>query len=140
MNYKIVYFTRTGSCKRIADKISKRLNCDTVEITDDKNWKGFIGFFKAGYYTITNKNVNIELNGTIEEKDSIIVVTPLWAGSIPPATRLFLEGRNLNDINLVIVSSGSNIKSKPNCKSINEIINKLKNENEIINELLSKLD
>ncbi|BEP28177.1 flavodoxin family protein [Helicovermis profundi] len=139
MNYKVVYFTRTGSCKRVADKISKELNCDKVELCDDKNWKGFIGFFKAGYYTSKNKNVKIELKGNIEDKDNIIVVSPLWAGSLPPATRLFLEDRKLEEIDLVLVSGGSFIKNKPNCKSISEITNKLKNEDKVVSELVSKL-
>jgi len=55
LNYKVVYFSRSNTSKRIAEGISKKLNCSIVQVTDDKNWDGLFGFIKAGFYSSTNK-------------------------------------------------------------------------------------
>jgi len=59
MNYKVVYFTRTGNSKRVAEKIANKLSCETIQITDNINWKGILGFLKGGYYSSKNRNVGV---------------------------------------------------------------------------------
>lgn len=69
MNLKIVYFTRTGTSKRVAEKITKLLSCGIVQIEDNINWKGFFGYLKAGFYSSTNRNVAIEINGILKNTE-----------------------------------------------------------------------
>ena len=38
MGIKVVYFTRSGSSERVAEKIAKGLSTKTIKITDDLNW------------------------------------------------------------------------------------------------------
>jgi flavodoxin len=40
MELQVVYFTRTGNSKRVAEKIAKKLNVSIIEIKDNKSWKG----------------------------------------------------------------------------------------------------
>lgn len=89
MNYKVVYFTRTGTNKRIAQSISSKLSCEAIQITDSMNWKGVLGFLKGGYYASKNKSVDIKINGSLDYADELIVVTPLWAGGVAPAIKTF---------------------------------------------------
>lgn len=139
MNYKVVYFTRTGNNKRIAEKISKILLINTIEITDNKNWDGILGFIKGGFYSSSNKEVEIEVHGKIDNTDEIILIAPLWADKICPAVREFLKNRTLYNIHLVISSNGSNLKERLPFKSINEIIRSKKNEDEVIENLIKNL-
>lgn len=139
MNYKVVYFTRTGTNKRVAESISNKLSCESIQITDNMNWKGFLGFLKGGYYASKNKDVDIKINGNLDGADEIIVVTPLWAGGVAPAIKAFLKTTSLNKIHLVVTSKGSNIKDPSGFKTVSEIVKSNKNEDVIINKLVNSL-
>ena len=139
MNYKVVYFTRTETSKKVAEKIAKKLACEVIEITDNKNWKGVLGFIKGGYYASTNKDVDIKIHGNLEGMDELIVVTPLWAGGGAPAIRTFLKTTTLEKIHLVVTSKGSEIKNPSGYKSVTSIVRSKGNEETLINNLVSSL-
>ena len=123
MKYRAVFFTRTNNSKRIAEKISEKLSCEAIQITDNKNWKGILGFIKAGYYSSTNKSVDIEVLGNLDAVDEYIVATPLWAGGIAPATRTFLKTIPIDKVHLVVTSDGSHVKNRSGYLSVSDITN-----------------
>ncbi|MBC7960795.1 MAG: flavodoxin family protein, partial [Vallitaleaceae bacterium] len=41
---KVVYFSRTGNSKRVAEKIAQKIGSHVSVLTDDKNWKGLLGY------------------------------------------------------------------------------------------------
>ena len=139
VNYKVVYFTRTGNSKRVAEKIANKLSCETIQITDNMDWKGILGFIKGGYYASQNKHVDIKIHGNLNIADEFIVVTPLWAGRETPAIRTFLKTITLDKIHLVVTSNGSNIKERSGFKSVSDIVKNKNNEDGIINTLVSSL-
>lgn len=139
MNYKVVYFTRSGNSKRIAEKIAGKLSCDIIQITDNMNWIGVFGFLKGGYYSSKNKDVEIKTSKNIEAYDELVVVSPLWAGGVVPAVKVFLKTVPQDKVNLVITSSGSNIKNRSGYKSVSDIVKSRNNEDVIISNLLSSL-
>ena len=139
MNYKVVYFTRTGISKRVAEKIANKLSCEVVQITDNMNWKGILGFIKGGYYATKNKTVDIKIHGNLADTDELIVVSPLWAGVVVPAIKTFFETTTLNRIHLVVTSGGSTIKDPSGFKSVSDIVKSKNNEDGVINDLVSGL-
>lgn len=88
MSYKVVYFTRTGTSRKIAEKIADKLTCEIIEISDNMKWNGIIGFIRGGYYSVTDKQIDYHLKGNITEYDDIIAVSPMWAGKPAPTMRL----------------------------------------------------
>lgn len=139
MNYKVVYFTRTGTNKRLAEKISKKLNCEVVEVTDNMNWQGLFGFIKGGYYASKNKPVEITIHGNFEDADELVVISPLWAGGVSPAIRTFLKGRDLSKIHLVVSSNGSKTKLRESYHTVTDVVRSQKNEDELIEEFAINL-
>jgi len=139
VKYKVVFFTRTNNCKRVAEKISDKLACEAILITDNMNWKGILGFIKAGYYSSTNKNVDIKVLGNLDVVDEYIVVTPLWAGGIAPATRTFLKTTPIDKVHLVVTSNGNHVKNRSGYKSVSDITKNNNNEELIINDLVKSL-
>lgn len=139
MKCKVVYFTRTGTSRRVAEKVAKKLSCEVIQITDNMNWKGVLGFLKGGYYSSTNRNVDISINGKINSADELIVISPLWAGNVVPAIRVFLKNISLDKVNLVVTSNGSNIKNRLGFKSVSDIVRSKENEDVIINDLVNSL-
>ena len=139
MKYQVVFFPRTNNSKRIAEKISKGLSCDVVQITDNMNWKGIIGFFKAGYYSAMNKNVDIDILGNINTADEYVVVTPLWAGGFAPAIKVFLKKIHKEKVHLVVSSDGTHTKDRSGYKSVIDITKINKNEDLAISNFINIL-
>jgi len=144
MNTVVLFFSRTGTSKRVATKIADGLKLKPIEITDDKNWNGILGYIKGGYYSSTNKSVNIKVNGAFKDADQYVVVSPLWAGGPAPTVREFLKQVPLNKVNLVLTCKGSNIESALSkyessvgkLKAGFGIVQRLNNENKCIEEII----
>ena len=49
MNTLVVYYSRTGKTKFVAEKVATKLKAEIEEVLDLKNRSGRIGFLKAGY-------------------------------------------------------------------------------------------
>jgi hypothetical protein len=139
MKYKVVYFTRTNYSKKVAEKIANKLSCEAIQITDNKNWKGFLGFMKAGFYSSINKPVEIEILGNLKPADETIVVAPLWAGGLAPAARAFLKTIPLDKVHLVVTSDSSHLKNRSGYRSVSDIAKNNKDEDQVIDALVRSL-
>jgi flavodoxin len=140
MSKKIVYFSRSGNAKRIAEKISGGIeSSEIVEITTDVSWKYFLGFIKGGFYTSTDKDLDITLSSPIETTDEIILVAPLWAGKACQPARMFLKKYD-NKTDILLTSSATISSEKYEIGSVVSsfsITKKLKNEDAIIEEIVA---
>ena len=140
----VLFFSRTGTSERIATKIAEGLGISPMRITDDKNWNGILGYIKGGYYSSTNKSVNIKINGEYKDVDQYVVVSPLWAGGPTPAVCELLKQVPINKVNLVLTCNGSDIESAftkyekkvGKLKRHFGIVKRLKNENERIEDII----
>ena len=139
MNYKVVYFTRTGNSKRVAEKIANKLSCEALQITDNMNWKGVFGYLKGGYYASLNRDVDINIPENLDSDDELIVVTPMWAGGIAPDIKTFLKSTTLSKVHLVVTSLGSKLKDRSGFKSVTDIAKNKNDEDVIISNLVSNL-
>jgi len=139
MKYVVVYFTRTNTCKRVAEKISDRLPCEVIQITDNMNWKGIFGFIKAGYYSSIDKQVDIKILGNLDAVNEYIVVAPLWAGGLAPASRTLLKTLPIEKVHLVVTSIGNHVKNRSGYKSVTDITKNKRNEDLVIDSLVNSL-
>ena len=139
MNYKVVYFTRTGNSKRVAEKIASKLSCEALQITDNMNWKGGFGYLKGGYYASLNRDVDINIPENLDSADELIVVTSIWAGGIAPDIKAFLKNTTLNKVHLVVTSLGSILKDRAGFKSVCDIVKNKNDEDVIILNFVSNL-
>jgi len=140
MKRTVVYFTRTGTCRRIAKLIADRLSLETVEIRDNHNWNGFIGYWTAGFYSSTHREVEIHINGDVSNTGEFILVTPVWAGSIVPAVKAFLKKYPRKQVHLVVSYNGSRISDRADFISIFDIPKSEKNEDAVLSDLVSHIN
>jgi flavodoxin len=92
MKALVVYYSRTGTTQKVAEKITKQLHADIERIIDTKNRKGIIGYLLAGRDAMRRKLTAIDKIGKDPQKyDIIIIGTPLWGWQICPAVRTFIE-------------------------------------------------
>jgi flavodoxin len=91
MKTLVVYFSRTNTTKKVADELSKGLNCEIEELKDTKNRSGVIGYLSAGRDASLRKLTALEpLKNDIANYDLILVGTPVWSWNISVPVRTFL--------------------------------------------------
>jgi flavodoxin len=118
----IVYYSKTGNTKYVAQKIAEQLNGELSEISDKKNRKGKLNFVKSGYESIRKKLTEIEVNKKIDDYDFVIVGSPVWAGKIPPATRTFLVKNDFNNKKIAFFVTIGGDKPAKALEAMKEII------------------
>jgi flavodoxin len=97
MKCLLVFYSRTGRTKKIAELISTEINCEYEEIIDTKKRKGrFIGFVKSGFAATREKLTNNkEVQKDPELYDVVILGTPIWNKRMTPAIRTYItENKN----------------------------------------------
>lgn len=94
----VVYYSRTGTTKRVAEKIAQKLNADLEEIIDNKKRTGPIAFHTAGRDARAGNLTEIEpLKANLDDYSTTIIGTPNWWGNITPAIRTFIVENDLSD-------------------------------------------
>ena len=93
MKALLLFYSRTGTTRKVAGEISASLSCayDQEELVDRKKRTGIIGWLKGGRDAQTRKLTELEpLRHDPSCYDLVIVGTPVWAGKMTPAIRTFL--------------------------------------------------
>ncbi|MFH1248895.1 MAG: NAD(P)H-dependent oxidoreductase [archaeon] len=85
MKTLVVYYSRTGTTKKVASEIASILKCGIEEIIDLKNRSGPIGWINAGrdgMKKILSDISRIKKNPA--DYDLVIIGTPIWGGNVSP--------------------------------------------------------
>ena len=97
MKSLVVYYSRTGNAKFVAETIAAELGSDLEEIVDLKKRDGKLGYLSGGSDAARGKETKIaETKRSPAEYDLIIVGTPVWAGKLTPAIRTYLGKNDLS--------------------------------------------
>ncbi len=101
MKTLVVYYSRTGNTKMIAESISGSLDCDIEEIRDTEKRSGVIGYLKSGYEASRSKVSVIEdPKYDLSQYELLIIGTPVWAGKMSVPVRAYLQ-QNIDKIPLL---------------------------------------
>ena len=139
MKYAVIYFSRTGTSRGIAEKIANKLSVEPVEVTDNKDWDGALGYMRAVKHAMKNSDVTIQLHGQIGEAEEYVVVTPMWCGKITPAIRKLLQEVPKEKVHLIVSSGGMNLKERDGYVSVLDIMKSKNNEDQLIGEFIEGL-
>lgn len=105
----VVFYSRTGTTKKIALEISEKLNCDVEEIIDLKSRDGAMGYIGAG--RDVKKGVLTKIEDPKKdpaEYDLVIIGTPVWTGSlsVPVKTYCTLMRRQIGRAAFFLTQDG----------------------------------
>ena len=107
MKVLVVYYSRTQTTKFIAEMIADRLNADIEEIADLRRIKGKIIYFIGGAQATMKLMTPI---GKTEKEpsgyDLVVLCTPVWASSITPAMRAYIQREGIKDLKTAHVCVG----------------------------------
>lgn len=100
----IVYFSRTGTTKKLAENIHNITNGDIVEITPvevyPEDYDECIKVAQDEINRDTRPEINIDIDD-IEKYNTIIVGYPIWWDSVPPVVRTFFDSYDLSEKTII---------------------------------------
>lgn len=91
----LIYYSRSGKSKVVAETLQQHINTDILEITERKDRSGTWGFCTAALDSMFDRQTTIEpQNPDFSSYSAIVVVTPIWNWKIStPIRTLILKNR-----------------------------------------------
>lgn len=112
MRSLVVYYTRTGNAKFVAETIAAELGSDIEEIVDLKKRAGTLGWITAGKDATQEKETQIgSVTYVPQDYELIVIGTPIWAWKPTPAIRTYLSKNDLSEKKVALFfTMDSNLK------------------------------
>ena len=92
----IVYYSRTGKTRMVAEKLAALLEADIEEIREAKGRTGRMGWVGGVKDSLLSKPSEITSEHSVEPRKVVVVGMPIWAEAPPPAVRAFLYKYDLS--------------------------------------------
>jgi flavodoxin len=97
MKSLVVYYTRTGKTRFVAETIAAELGADLEEIVDLKKRECKIGWIMGGKDATQKKQTEIApIKRMPADYDLVVIGTPIWAWTLTPAIRTYISKNDLS--------------------------------------------
>ena len=97
MKILVVFYSRTGNTRRVAEEIINSLDCDIEEIIDTKNRSGMLGYIRSGRDANSRKlTVLKDIINDPSKFDLLIIGTPIWGGHVSTPVRTYIHQNQAN--------------------------------------------
>ncbi|VVB98218.1 Flavodoxin domain protein [uncultured archaeon] len=90
----VVFYSRTGNTRRVAEAIADNLKCDIEEIKEPRDRAGIMGYLSAGRDAGMGWKTELkDLEKKTADYDLVIVGTPIWSFTLssPVRTHMMLN-------------------------------------------------
>ena len=92
MKTLVVYYSRTGRTKTVAETLAQQLQCDSEEIIDTKKRDGTLGFIISGRHAMKKKPAILKpIQKDPALYDLVLIGTPIWVKTISTPIRTYIE-------------------------------------------------
>ena len=92
MTNLIIFYSRTGTTKKVAELITENLSSDIEEIFDEKKRSGSIGYMKAAKDAMRKKLATLKkYDKDPSSYDLTLIGTPIWAWNMSTPIRTYLS-------------------------------------------------
>ncbi len=98
MKTLVVYFSQSGNARWMAERISSALSADMLRLVPKKAYpeKGFRKYFFGGGSAVIKEAPALEpYQVDLAQYEQIVFVTPVWAGTVTPPLRTFIQSEHL---------------------------------------------
>ena len=93
----MVYYTRTGNARFVAETIAAEIGSDLEEVIDMKKRSGVLGYLGGGRDARQGKETPIAPSKkSPADYELVIVGTPIWAARPTPAVSTYLKKNDLS--------------------------------------------
>ena len=106
----VVFYSRTGTTKKVGEALTNLLQCDSEELIDTKKRKGPLGFLRSGRDAARNKlTVLAPIIHDPALYDVVALGTPVWSGlmSSPMRTYITINKSKFNRVAFFCTQGGN---------------------------------
>lgn len=87
----VVFYSRSGTTRRVAQALSEALKCDLEEITEPKPRTGFLGYIRSLLEARRKRpSIIAPKKHDVSSYDLVAIGTPVWAWSLSSPVRAYL--------------------------------------------------
>ena len=111
MRILVIFYSRSGNTRRVAEEINNSLDCDIEELIDTQNRSGALGYMRSIIHTMRKTPAILaEIKSDPSKYDLLIIGTPLWGGhvSTPVGTYIQQNQANFNNVAFFCTAGGEN--------------------------------
>jgi len=92
MKALVLYYSRSGNTRLVAQQLADELNGELEEITDRVNRRGILGYLRSGRDVIRHRRAQLNpIVSKLSDFDMVFIGTPVWRLSLSTPVRTFLE-------------------------------------------------
>jgi len=91
----VVYFSRTGKTRAVAERLAAMLSTELEEIRETRSRKGFRGALSGGWQSLRKRSSRLASKHFTSGRTAVVLGMPVWAGGPPPAVRAYVEHADL---------------------------------------------
>lgn len=105
----VLFYSRTGWTRRVAEDVASRLGCDIEAVVPKRSFKGILGWLRAGRTAMKGIPVELEpLTKDLGSYDLVVVGTPVWGGTVSSVIRTVLvqNADRLGRVAFLVTSGG----------------------------------
>lgn len=118
----VVYYSRTGKTRMVAEKLASLLAADIEEITEKKDRSGAMGFLAAGKDTMLSRPAELTRVPDPGQRRTVVVGMPVWAWRPPPAIRAYLRKVDLTGKTVCAFCTSDGSKGKGTFRKLNALL------------------
>ena len=114
----VAYFSKNGNTRIVSEYVANKAGATLIELKENKNYKGFVGFIKGGFRASTHKIAKLDssIYDEIVKHDTIILATPVWAGQTTPAINAAIKNIDFTSKKVFVITT----QADPACGGHNE--------------------
>ena len=99
----VVFYSRTGFTRRVAEQIAKRLQCDLCELREKRRREGALGYLRSIFEALTRREPELQEPGVDPSRYALVILgTPVWAGRVCSPMRAFLTRHRLGGAEVAV--------------------------------------
>lgn len=121
MRTLVVFYSRTGHTRLVAEEIRNNLDCDMEEIFDTKNRSGMLGLL--GLLKDRNQKFTVlkDLKNDPSDYDLLIIGTPVWGDRVSIPVRTYIHQNQEKFKNVAFFSTAGGDKFDGVFKEMKEL-------------------
>jgi flavodoxin len=88
----IIFYSRSGNTKKLAEAMAQALACDIEELADTQKRSGLFGWLRSGRQAMKEVLTTLQpFKKDLSQYDLVIVGGPVWAGRMSVPVRTFIS-------------------------------------------------
>ncbi len=123
MTNLVVFYSRAGTTKTVAETIAQEKNAKLIEVKDKKNRSGGLRYLTSAVDSLISSGTDIEYEKVnLSDYDTIYIGTPVWTQRPSLPIREYLKENDFSNTNVVTFATMGSAGGTTTVNAMNDVI------------------